>query len=107
MSPRYDEEFKKLEKLWYDKLKSEGFEDIEHASSRNLKEWDLNFFRNQFCTIKYETSMEYYEKAKDLLLTFEFKNELHKKIWELHCMGLTEREIADKIQIYKKVWFMW
>lgn len=99
-----DAKFKKLEKIWYDKLKAEGFEDIEniHQEERRLKEWDFNFFRNQFVAVKYETTIKYYEQGRQILNSYEFKTEIHKKIWELHCEGIAERKIAQAVKIYKK-----
>lgn len=44
----------------------------------------------------------YYDRARDLLHHFEFESDIHKKIWELHCEGLSKRKIAAIIQIYKR-----
>jgi hypothetical protein len=99
-----DPSYKKLEKVWYDKLKGEGFEDIENTqtSDRMLKEWDFNFFRNQFNQVQYESTLEYYERANRLLSSFGFKNEVHRRIWELHCEGQSERKIASQLTKCKK-----
>jgi hypothetical protein len=98
-----DRAYKELEQIWYSKLKAGGFEDIEQSTGdRLLKEWDSNFFRNQFCKVKYEATLGYYNKAKQILLSYGFKNEIQKTIWELHCTGISERKIADQIGKYKK-----
>jgi len=103
MKPK-DQSYKKLEQLWYDKLKKEGFQDIENTKTdeRLLKEWDFNFFRNQFNLIQYESTLGYYDQAKEILVSESFKSEIHKKVWELHCEGLSERSIAVRVKEYKK-----
>lgn len=49
---------------------------------------------------------DYYEKALELLNSHHFKNEIHKRIWELHCEGLSrgliEKEIANLKEAYKQ-----
>lgn len=99
-----DPQYKKLEKVWYEKLKLTGFDDIEdtRTEQRMLKEWDFNFFRNQFNDIEYESTLGYYESAKHLLASYSFKDETHMKVWELHCEGLSERDIAGQVGKYKK-----
>ena len=101
---RHSEEFKELEKVWYEKLKEEGFEDIENLSveSRTLKTWSNRFHIDK----KYQADLEiaqqiYYEQARALIETETFYNEGWKKIWELHSEGMPEREIA-KLVPYKK-----
>jgi hypothetical protein len=97
-----DPKYKQVENHWYTVLKNEGFQDIEDSKTGMLKEWDFNFFRNQFNLIDYSTTVLYYEKAKQLLLFHPFKDDTHKTIWELHCDGLSERKIAQKVKKYKK-----
>lgn len=97
-----DQRYKDLEKIWYDKLKQEGFQDAEDRNTGLLKEWDFNFFRNQFDPIQYSATLRYYEEARRLLLSYTFKDEGHKQVWELHCEGLSERTISSKISRYKK-----
>lgn len=96
-------DFKALQKEWYARLRADGFEDIENQEGM-LKEWDFNFFRNKFDQIKYETTLLYYSRARGLLNTFQFKNELERAIWELHCEGLSERKIASKLRKFRKSW---
>jgi len=106
-------EFKNLQTLWYEKLQQTGFEDIENRSE-NLKQWNNNFFRNRFSPISYQQALLYYEKAMEFLLPqdilcligirihFMIQNPVHKKIWELHSQGMTERKISAQIKVYKK-----
>lgn len=110
-------EFKKVQDKWYEKLKDEGFQDIENTQheERPLKKWHFNFFRNgrksdrametnpaQRTLIEYRSTADFYQQASALLFTYRFENKTHKKIWELFCEGMTERHIAKKIKIYKK-----
>ncbi len=105
MSQTRDKKFKRLEQTWYDKLKSEGFVDIENTKDRDrrLREWDFNFFRNKFVAVKYETTLAYYNQGRQILTTYSFKTEMHKRIWELHIEGRSERQIAVTLDgAYKK-----
>jgi hypothetical protein len=125
---KYDsDEFKALQKLWYDKLQSEPdkngttFEDIEQVyvtkkkldgttytkldSNRPLKSWHNFRFkpaRGSSISVNHVEQMaattSYYDQAQSLLHTFKFKNETHRRIWELHCSGTSRRKIADAIK---------
>ncbi len=97
-----DDQFKKEQKLWYQIAQATGFKDIEDENQRYLKEWDSNFFRNQFNQIKYEATTEYYRAGSELLRSYPFKDEMHKRIWQLHLEGLSEREIARQVKRHKK-----
>lgn len=97
-----DQQYKDLQKLWYNKIQQGGFKDIEDTKTGLLKEWNFNFFRNQFSRVKYESTLEYYEKAKQILLSYGFKTDTQKRVWELHCEGFSERKIAVVVKTYKK-----
>jgi len=99
-----DPHFKKLQAVWYGKLKEEGFVDIEDNSLSDvpLKQWSFNFFRMNYVPEKYEALKSYYDRANLILRTFNFQNEGYRQVWELHCQGFSERDIAKKISIYKK-----
>ena len=100
MKPK-DPSYRETQKIWYAKLKKGGFKDIEDQNGF-LKEWDFNFFRNQFNSVEYEATLGYFAQAREILISYSFKNETHRKIWELHCEGLSERSIAFRIRKYKK-----
>jgi hypothetical protein len=82
------------QEYWYQKLEESGFEDAENGSipSRPLKEWHNFRFKDepveQILAIR-----SYYDMAEELLRRFEFKNVIHRRIWELHCEGKNKRQI--------------
>ena len=94
-------EFKKLQRLWYEKLattpdhKGNLFVDIEDTTRdyQPLKSWHDKRFK-AIPIEKRLSQEEYYDEAKKLLLFYEFKNYTHRRIWELHCDGYSRREIA-------------
>lgn len=107
-------EFKKLEKKWYKKLESNGFENIEDSVGR-LKEWSSRFYLNhnnqKGHKIKYEDILfkstiktEYYRRAEQFLHSHTFNDKLEKEIWRMHSEGISCRAIAKKINRpkYKK-----
>lgn len=89
---------KKLQQHWYDRLKEDGFEDIEdtrHPKSP-LKAWHSYKWKHVSPDLIMAKQV-YYDKAAELLNTYEFENHTHRIIWELHIDGLSTREIAAKI----------
>lgn len=96
-----------LQSKWYKKLAKEGFDDAENFSykDRPLHAWHRNIL-NTVTTIEVELVIEKYDRAQDLLHRFDFKTEIHKKIWELHCEGLSriaiEKAIAHLANTYKQ-----
>lgn len=99
MSSQSNRPPKKLEQEWYQKLKDDGFEDIEDSNNPNrpLKAWH-NFRFRQVNPARRKVTEAYYEKACALLHTYPFINEITKRIWELHCQGFSKREIEEAIK---------
>lgn len=90
------EDLKALQKLWYEKLKSEGFDDIEDGPY--LKEWDSFYFQTRHEPQSFSLKHEYYYLAEHFLTSFEFKSEIEKEIWRLHSEGLGFRDISKAIK---------
>ncbi len=90
---------KKLQKEWYKKLQEEGFIDIETHSHKDtpLTTWHSLKWKNLSLEVM-ETTLEYNSMARDLLNTHDFQTETHKRIWELHCDGLSKRKIEKILQ---------
>lgn len=109
---------KQLIKEWDEKLKSEGFHDIEDRNTGLLKSWsgevvwDPGEYETppektdgRYSTLVWkESQAEYYRLAGILVHEGIFKSELYKHIWELHAEGISDYQIADKLQLtYRKV----
>jgi DNA-binding CsgD family transcriptional regulator len=93
-------EFSKLNKEWKKKLKVAypEFKDLEEG----LKEyWPLvtdKVLRTDKDRIKwtqYAETQQYFQLASSYLHTGNFRNEQHRRCWELHCEGLKNKEIAE------------
>ena len=106
---KYDsDEFKALQKEWYKKLATtpntdgEVFKDIEdtNRADQPLKAWHDSRFKTISITQRL-TAESYYEQATQLLHTYKFKNPTHRRIWELHCEGVSRRKIAFQIKDMK------
>ena len=105
---------KQLIKDWDKKLKAAGFNDIEERDSDRLKSWagsvsfsekknKKNHFNYGYTSLTWKESQgEYYRVAGQILHETEFKNERHRRIWELHCEGLSGSEIAEKLKLTKR-----
>jgi len=93
---RHPKVLKELESVWYEKLRESGFEDIEDTShpDRPLISW--HSFRFGYMTeVKRRLAVDYYEQGKQLLYSYEFKNEKEKAIWALHIEGYSSRQIVN------------
>jgi hypothetical protein len=105
MSQRRDE-FKRLERDWYAKLKKKGFRDIESPNEtlgdRPLIDWDAFRF-GKMDPVVFKAIRDYYEQAWDLLFTYKFANKGHRKVWRLHALGVPERDIAAKTNYRKSM----
>lgn len=91
-------QFKALEQIWYEKLKAEGFEDIEDCDKRDrpLSAWH-SFKFPALNAGQREASTLYFEAASELLHTYEFERPIERFIWALHCQGLSKREIEIEV----------
>lgn len=97
-NPFQTQKFKALAKLWDKKLIKSGHEEIEDFSLPDapLIRWHkMDFGRIDPDTMR--ATMTYYDKARSIVHTYNFKNPTHKLIWELHAEGKTCRGIADQI----------
>jgi len=81
------------------KLEQSGFKDIEDTERDDvpLKAWHNHRFKH-IPIERFVATESYYERAKSLLNTFTFKNDTHRKIWELHCQGVSKRKIVEQIK---------
>lgn len=90
---------KALERHWYEKLREQGFEDCEDTTKRDrpLKQWDSFKMPAKNATQR-QASTDYYEAALKLAQMRRFESLVYRRIWELHCLGMTEREIERAIK---------
>lgn len=108
-------EFKALQKQWYRKLKNEGFRDIELDSDleqthdQYTKDWPGNRLKTlQASDYTASTSLQdhpttkYYSLAQDTRLTYSFKTQLDRRVWDLHTSGFTNQAVADRVGVSKK-----
>ncbi len=97
------EDIKQLTEVWYERLKQEGYQDIEDHShpDKPLLAWH-NFKWKNLNPNKKADIEAYYEQARSLLHTYLFENEIHRIIWELHCEGFSKRRIEVKISTLDK-----
>lgn len=87
-----------LRDLWSQKLEDSGFVDVEDVSRPDspLKAWH-SFRWRATPQQKSALTIEYYLRAADLLITYNFDNDTHKTIWQLHCEGKSKRKIEKLI----------
>lgn len=98
-SPFKTNSFKKLFERWNKKLEKSGHKDIENFALPEpaLKKWEKIMFIN-FDTSSIISTEEYFSMAQDFLNNNKFHSKIHEKIWELHCEGLSVRQIENKIK---------
>ena len=94
---------KKLKKIWSDKLKASGFNDIE-TSRGYLK----NFTISKSRVVNYQYGIatsrdEYYRLAQTFLNEYNFETELERIVWEYHANGISYRDIGKLLEQTKVV----
>lgn len=92
-----DRDFEELKAYWYQKLKDSGFKDAENSRGF-LKDRHVDKFAKDHTKQEYEEKENYFRYAGQLLHDYEFPNSFEKRVWELHCTGLSLREIAFQLR---------
>ncbi len=102
-NPPKAQDLKALQKIWYQKLKESGFDDIEDTSSKReyLKNWESTYFYRRYDPMSFEMKQEYYRQANLFLNEYKFEwirgssiiNWMEKEIWRLHADGSSIRDI--------------
>ncbi len=103
-SPFKTPEFKKLFQEWNELLKQSGLGEIENFSLPEpmLKTWNSFDWSSESARdpLRMLQARDYYEKAEEILRTYAFKNERQRMIWDLHCDGLSVREIERELTFW-------
>lgn len=102
-SPFKTPEFKALFEQWNRTLERNGHQEIEDFGHPDtpLRSWH-NLKWKRLSQDQQQDTAQYYEWAINVLWIFKFECRLHKRIWALHCEGLSLRKIAQKIKTRKK-----
>lgn len=87
--------FKKLQKTWYKKLADTGFVDIERHGDKQTSH--AARFADNYDPITTPAKEHYYRVASQMLYEYDFKDELERAAWELHCEGLSIRNIVKTL----------
>jgi hypothetical protein len=88
------EEFRKLQKEWYDKLAKEGFQDVE------LHDKSLHTDTAKF--VDMEAIRDYYMQVSEYLYTGEFASLQDKAVWFVYSEGYSVRNIARALKLSRK-----
>lgn len=84
-----------LQKLWYRRLKEEGFADIEVMDSLGSMDSPMMVQTASSIGARFDSSVEeYYRLARLFLHDAEFESELERHCWQLHSEGIAYREIS-------------
>lgn len=90
-----------LQNEWYEKLKNDGFDDIETRRGA-LKKFHSKRFRSAtdpYSDPEYlKSKQNYYIRATQFITFFKFESDLEKEIWTLHADGKSFRVIALSIR---------
>ncbi len=89
-----------LQKEWYQRLKDEGFRDIECKNQRFLKHWHSRHFFDHYSPEQIEERLSYYRQIDHFLYHYEaFQSDQEQEIWRLHAEGYSRRKIALHLQL--------
>lgn len=95
-------EYERLRAIWYQKLKDDGFNDVEQDED-NLKSWSTKFVREGTPLALIESKTAYYQMATNFLNEYKFESELEKIIWTYHTEAISYRDIATVLKETKVV----
>lgn len=99
-NPFRTREFSALFQEWNKRLKESGFVDAEDFTLPDpaLKSWHSLKWESQDAQRRESQGRQYIELAQDLLHNgFPFKNDVHRRTWELHCEGKSARQIEEAL----------
>lgn len=89
------EDLKALQKIWYARLKEEGFRDIEYQHNDLLNQYESTYFHRFYTPEEFQENLDYYRAACHFYWNYkDFKTELEKEIWRLHSEGISRRRIS-------------
>lgn len=101
-------EYERLKKIWYAKLKKEGFVDIEdpnpnltRISNSDAFNKDLSY-GNQHSFTWQRSKEEYYNMATYFLNHYKFQSNLDRIIWEYYSVGLGSYAIMETLRRVEK-----
>ncbi len=92
----------KSQKEWYNKLKHEGFKDIEYFDKEMEPKSMLYREATKFAIANqntFESTEQYYIEARQLYWEYDFEDEVSKSIWFYHAEGLAYRKIAKLLKV--------
>lgn len=87
--------FKDLQAKWYRKIKENGFQDIE--KNEEIVRFHGQDFQTQYTPAQFTEKERYFQEAYSLLESDIFLNDLERRIWQLHCVGLSIRKIVVEL----------
>jgi hypothetical protein len=94
-----DPELVKLQRKWYAILKKHGFQDIERFNRYGAFD---DLFNKHTSTRKgmeaCAEDAEYYRAARHFFWEYKFRNAREKRVWELHCEGVSYRDIMKSLR---------
>ena len=93
------DEFVRLQREWYGKLKASGFKDIEYTRDVDGQAFDCALFADarSMTPEKFLEGEAYWHRARSYLWEGSFEDELERQVWELYCDGETYRSICKKV----------
>lgn len=90
-------EYLQLQKIWYKKLKTTGFDDIETTNADGtMSDYTKNapgVNGRRHTQDRMDTELHYYTNASKWFWVKEWTNPVEKKVWELHSQGTPYRKI--------------
>lgn len=113
MKPTDHPDFKRLLKIWDEKLRASGFIDIEQTKNgtRVLKKSGTHSRFERSHVIVREAQANYYVLLHDKIQITQFKDEIDREILLLHADGMKQCEMKKKLSvklsrstIYKKLY---
>lgn len=94
--PFNSKKFQQAKSEWYEKLRKDGFNDLEATENSSFVRPVVVTSQTQ--KRKYHGGFDYYRWCNEVLERYQFKKDIHKKIFWLHTEGKSDRLIAKWIK---------
>jgi len=95
-----------LQNKWYEKLKSKGFNDLEHLDKKSGAGQDTPFLAGNVSNLvqSYDPLVEnYFRSCRNYLHYAKFPSKAHKVMWECFCEGYSYRQMIPIIKKKAKI----
>jgi hypothetical protein len=97
-----------LQLAWYERLKEEGFKDIEKFHPTKGNSLTALHSTSAYIAKKYNSAQyDYFDMVQDYSFIHNFTSDLEKQVWDLFASGNSLRDMVKIIPNSPSIWKLW